>query len=186
MASLPLNRDEALSPIPHTNTYIWMIMSMLIMTIVFKTCIAVSMATAVIWSSLSLKAQDKEAPTRYLRFYHFTRLTMMSTITQLLLRESQPRPWARWWGGRWRGWCRHPRWGWRARWARWTGRWSSPSRSLLLATSTFSNVCIFQYLKVSASFKIICRPDPHAKGCWEDERDQREDQLAKRYHQSTL
>ena len=50
------------------------------MVIMLETCIAVSMATAVIWSSLSLKAQDKEAPTRYLHFYHFTRLTMMSTI----------------------------------------------------------------------------------------------------------
>ena len=46
------------------------------MTIVFKTCIAVSMATAVIWSSLSLKAQDKEAPTRYLHFSHFTKPTI--------------------------------------------------------------------------------------------------------------
>ena len=50
------------------------------MVIKLETCIAVSMATAVIWSSLSLKAQDKEAPTRYLRFSHFTRPTMMSTI----------------------------------------------------------------------------------------------------------
>ena len=66
----------------------------------------------------------------------------MPTNTQLLQRESPPRPWARWWGGRWRGWCRRRRWGWRGLWARWTGRWSSPSRSLLLATSTFSKLIL--------------------------------------------
>ena len=46
------------------------------MVIKLETCIAVSMATAVIWSSLSLKAQDKEAPTRYLHFSHFTKPTI--------------------------------------------------------------------------------------------------------------
>ena len=54
-----------------------MIMVMLNMVMIMvETCIAVSMATAVIWSSLSLKAQDKEAPTRYLHFSHFTKPTI--------------------------------------------------------------------------------------------------------------
>ena len=114
----------------------------------------VSMATAVIWSSRSLKAHDRVAPTPYLDCCHFTMATiklMTMLTTQLLQRESQQQPWARWWGGRWRGWCTPPRWGWRGRWARWRGRWSSPSPSPLLATSTLQNwllamFFIFEYL----------------------------------------